>query len=75
MEERSERELRLQVGHYHWRAGFEREHLRLFLIGIAQTEVPNIIAVRGLSLGWRWPWLRSVNYFTDNPEYMGGGEA
>ena len=57
----------LRTGPYHWNPGFDTSKKTLFLLGIAETECPNIIAVEWITLTIKWPWLRWGSCFTNNP--------
>lgn len=65
-------QLSLRREPYSWRIGLDREHKSLFILGTAETEVLNVMAVRGLTLGWRWPPWRYFRGFTDSIDYAGG---
>jgi len=69
-----ENEIRLNLrrGPYSWRIGFDKGYKSLFILGVAETEVSNIVAVWALSLGWRWPPWYYFRGFTDDPDYIGG---
>ena len=57
--------LTLRTGSYSWRVGFDRRYRSLVLFGVAETEVANIVAVWGLTLGWRRPPWRFIRCFME----------
>jgi len=64
--------LNLRREPYSWRIGFDKEYKSLFILGIAETEVSNVIAVWALTLRWKWPPWYYFNGFTNDTDYVGG---
>ena len=58
------RSLRLKTGHLEFK-GISLENKLIVLAWVAETEVQNKIAVRFISIGWRWPPVKWVTAFTD----------
>lgn len=69
MEAMARRRLTLRTEPYSWHVGFDRRYRSLFLFGVAETEVANIVAVWALTLGWRRPPWRFIRGF------IGGGNG
>jgi len=54
----------LATGPYSWHMGFDRHYKTLYLIGVAETEIPNVKALWALTLRWRWPPWHHVSFFS-----------
>ncbi len=59
------RMLDVEVGSYTWKLDIERKKRTLFLMGIADTNISNIMALRCLALTLHWPPVRWLNCVTN----------
>lgn len=60
-----ERYLRLKTGPVAFRFSLDWKERAIILSWVAETEAPNLVWIRLITIKWRWPPMRCVAAFTD----------